>query len=105
MNSPANQINPNNPINPINPQLPFELQESIADLQSKLLSAHPEMPVLLRKIHQNLKANPDCVTLLSEEQIGVIVNGLSKQTQTTIATSVSTGKKGKSLKSIGVDDL
>ena len=84
--------------------LPFQVAEAIEDLKDKLLSQHPEMPILLRKIHQTLKADPDVVTLLSEEQIGVIVNGLSKQTQTTIATSLTKGK-GKSIKSIGISDL
>lgn len=82
-----------------------QLNESIADLQDKLLSAHPEMPVLLRKIHQQLKKDPECVTLLSDEQIGVIVNGLSKQTATIIATSLAKGGKGKAIKNLGVDDL
>lgn len=86
-------------------QLQFEVAEAIQDLSDKLLSQHPEMPHLLRKIHQTLKANPEVVTLLSEEQIGVIVNGLSKQTQTTIATSLAVGKKGKSIKSLGIADL
>lgn len=89
----------------INPNLSYEISEAIADLSDKLLSQHPEMPHLLRKIHQTLKANPECVTLLSEEQIGIIVNGLSKQTQTTIATTISSSKKGKSIKSIGISDL
>lgn len=85
--------------------LAFQVAESIEDLRSKLLTQHPEMPLLLRKIHQTLKADPDVVTLLSDDQISVIVNGLSKQTQTTIATSISSGKKGKSIKSIGISDL
>jgi len=89
----------------LNTSLQFEVAEAIQDLSDKLLSQHPEMPHLLRKIHQTLKANPEVVTLLSEEQIGVIVNGLSKQTQTTIATSLATGKKGKSIKSLGIADL
>ena len=89
----------------LNKSLQFEVAEAIQDLSDKLLSQHPEMPHLLRKIHQTLKANPEVVTLLSEEQIGVIVNGLSRQTQTTIATSLATGKKGKSIKSIGISDL
>lgn len=83
----------------------YQVKEAIQDLKSKLLSAHPEMPVLLRKIHQTLKADPEVVTLLDEEEIEVIVNGLSKQTQTTIATSLATKRTGKSLKSIGVSDL
>lgn len=82
-----------------------QVQEAIQDLSTKLISAHPEMPILLRKIHQQLKADPDIVTLLTEEEIGIIVNGLSKQTQTAISTSISSGKKGKSIKSIGLADL
>lgn len=82
-----------------------QVKEAIEDLKSKLLSAHPEMPVLLRKIHTTLRSDPEVVTLLDEEEIEVIVNGLSAQTKTTIATSMATKKTGKSLKSIGVADL
>ena len=86
-------------------QLSFQLQAQVAELEAAILSAHPSLPTLLQTIHRNLKADPEQVTLLSEEQIGVIVNGLSRQTQTQIATSVGTGKKGKSIKSIGISDL
>lgn len=85
-------------------QTSYEVKEAIASLQNSLLSQHPEMPILLRKIHQQLKADPDIVTLLTEEEIGVIVNGLSKQTNTVIATSISKSKT-KSIKSIGLSDL
>ena len=81
------------------------VQEQIENLKAALLAAHPTMPILLRDIHKTLKADPEVVTLLTEEEIGVIVNGLSSQTQTTIATSLASGKKGKSIKSIGVADL
>lgn len=81
------------------------VQEQIENLKAALLAAHPTMPILLREIHKTLKADPEVVTLLTEEEIGVIVNGLSSQTQTTIATSLASGKKGKSIKSIGVADL
>ncbi len=82
-----------------------QVKEAIASLQNALLSAHPTMPILLREIHQTLRKDPEVVTLLSEEEIGVIVNGLSAQTKTTIAVSISSGKKGKAIKSIGVADL
>ena len=82
----------------------YVVKEAIADLETKLLSQHPEMPILLRKIHQQLKADPEVVTLLTEDEIGVIVNGLSKQTNTVIATSIAKGKS-KSIKSIGLSDL
>lgn len=91
-------------VSEVNPNA-LAVKEQIASLQSALLSAHPSMPVLLREIHKVLKADPEVVTLLNEEEVGVIVNGLSKQTQTTIATSLATKKTGKSIKSIGLADL
>lgn len=82
-----------------------QLQMQVAELEAAILSAHPSMPMLLQQIHRAVKADPEQVTLLTEEQIGVIVNGLSKQTQTFIATSLATKKTGKSIKSIGISDL
>jgi hypothetical protein len=82
-----------------------QVRESIASMQTALLSAHPDLPSLLRKIHTTLKANPDIVTLLSEDEIGIIVNGLSRQQNITIASSISKGGKGKTIKSLTVDDL
>lgn len=67
----------------------FELKEKVATLQEALLNAHPTMPVLLRTIHQQLRADPELVTVLTEEEIGIIVSGLSKQTNTEIATTVT----------------
>lgn len=81
-----------------------QIKEKIASLNSALLSQHPTMPSLLREIHSTLKANPDCVTLLEEEEIGVIVNGLKRQTATEISTAALKSPK-KSIKSIGLADL
>jgi hypothetical protein len=81
-----------------------QVTEKILSLQSALLSQHPQLPILLREIHTTLKENPDCVTLLTDEEVGVIVNGLKKQTATEIAT-VALKSKTKSLKTIGLEDL
>lgn len=81
-----------------------QIKEKIISLESALLAQHPSMPTLLRDIWQQLKSNPDCVTLLDETEIGVIVNGLQKQTATQIAT-VALKSKGKSLRSITASDL
>lgn len=83
----------------------FAVKEQIAELQQRILQHHPEMPVLLRKIHTTLKADPEVVTLLEDEEIGIIINGLGIQTNTVIATSIATKKSGKAIKSIGVGDL
>ena len=77
----------------------------IAELAAAVQATLPNMPTLLREIHSNLKTDPEIVTLLSPEQVSIIVSGLSKQTQTTITTSILSGSKGKSLKKISVDDI
>jgi hypothetical protein len=77
----------------------------IAELYNAVQSTLPNMPTLLRDIHANLKQDPELVTLLTPEQVSIIVSGLSKQTQTTITTSILSGSKGKSLKKISVDDI
>lgn len=83
-----------------------QIKEKILSLQTALLEQHPIMPALLRDIHSNLKANPDVVTLLTEEEICIIVNGLERQTNTFIAASVVASKsKTKSAKNITLEDL
>ena len=77
----------------------------IAELQTAVQATLPSMPTLLRDIHSNLRNDPEIVTLLSPQQVAVIVSGLSKQTQTTITTQVLSGSKGKSLKKVSVDDI
>lgn len=65
----------------------FELVEKVTALQNALLTLHPTLPVLLRTIHNQLRADPELVTTLSEEEIGIIVNGLKRQTQTELVTA------------------
>lgn len=66
----------------------LSLQEKVADLQTKLLEAHPAMPTLLHQIHSLLQKDPELVTLMSEEEIGTIVNGLKVQTATSISVGI-----------------
>lgn len=76
----------------------------IAELQEMILSAHPRMPLLLKDIHTILRNDPDNVTILSEEEIGIIVSGLKKQTSTELASTVLK-KSSKSLSKTTADDL
>jgi len=69
------------------------IQLKIAELKDQLIAQHPQLPVLLREIHKTLRDNPEVVTLLEPEEVGVVVSGLLHQTQTTIATKTSTSKK------------
>lgn len=78
------------------PSVGFALKEKVASLEAALLSAHPTMPSLLKDIHGALRAQPENVTLLSEEEISIIVRGLEKQTNTFLAESVTKSKGSKS---------
>ncbi len=81
-----------------------QCKNAILELQQKLLSAHPTMPLLLKQIHTQLKADPEIVTLLDESDIHILVLGLERQTGIELATAVSKSKT-KPAKSISLDDL
>lgn len=81
-----------------------QLKSSIANLQAALEAGNPGMPTMLRTIHQAIRADKDLVTTLSEEETGVIVSGLLKQTNTVIATSV-VKKSSKKAAKITMSDL
>jgi hypothetical protein len=85
----------------------FELREKVLQLSEAILDKHPKMPVLLREIHTTLRQYPEQVTLLDEEQIGIIVAGLQVQTNTAFAAAATKPAAAKSvtakIKSLGVD--
>ena len=79
------------------------IQMQIAELEQCILAAHPRLPVLLKDIHGILKADPTNVTLLTEDEIGILVSGLKRQTATEIMASAA--KKKVSLKGVSLDML
>lgn len=81
-----------------------QLKEQVLTLQAQLLENNPNMPVLLRTIHTQMRADPANITTLSEEDIGIIVQGLEKQQNVIIATQILKDKK-KALKNIDIADL
>ena len=81
-----------------------QISEQIASLQQALVTSNPGMPTMLRTIHQALLHDKDIVTVLTDEEIGVVVSGLMKQTNTVIATA-ATKKSTKSLRNVSLDDL
>jgi hypothetical protein len=88
------------------PAAGFDLQTKVAELSQLILDKHPRMPVLLREIHTTLRQYPENVTLLSEEEIGVIVSGLIVQTGVNFAATVTKTTAVKTaaakIKSLGV---
>lgn len=87
------------------PNQAFEIQEKLARLESALQASTPGIATLLRDIHSTLKKDPDVVTLLSEEECNILVQGLKKQTATEIATSALKGTKKKAMSKMTVSDL
>lgn len=83
----------------------YEVKEKLAQLEVALLEDTPSMPSLLRDIHRTLKADPDTVTLLSEEECCILVRGLKKQTATEIATTAAKKKPKKAISKMTIDDL
>lgn len=61
-----------------------ETQQAIMELSKALLTANPEMPILLRKIHTKLKADPALVTLLNEDEIAQVITGLKEVTNVSL---------------------
>lgn len=80
----------------------------LADLDSAIKSDHPRMAGILREIHQAQAKDPELVTILSEEEIGILVSGLEKHKNIHIVQALAkkkSGASGKALKSTTVDDL
>lgn len=76
----------------------LEFLTKMQDLEEALLTQHPKMPVLLMMIHKQLRTDPELVTTLSEEQIGVIVNGLKIQTKTELVGTIAKQSKARDKK-------
>jgi hypothetical protein len=87
----------------------LNIKAKILEMNEALLAANPRMPLLLRDIHIHLQKDPELVTIITEEEIGMIVNGLKKQTQTTLVTAVikqsTSAVTKKKLSNLTVDDL
>lgn len=85
----------------------FQIKEKCAALSLALLSAHPTIPVLLREIHTQLRSDPECVTLMSEAEIAIVVQGLQRQTGVEIVSAAvkKPSISKNAMKNITVDDI
>lgn len=83
-----------------------DVQMKIAELQEQLLSAHPQMPHLLKDIHATLRSDPETVTLLTDVEVGTIISALQKYTGNFISAKAAATKSPKAaLKNLSADDL
>ena len=79
----------------------------MAELQAALDSNVPGFATILKRIHEKLRADPAVVTLMSEEEIAVVVKGLSRHSQIEVVApkAVKDAKKLARGTRIGADDL
>lgn len=86
-----------------------EFLRKIEELEQKLRNSAPGYESLLHTIHRQLAADESLVHMLTEEQIGVIVVGLTRRKNIVLAEPKKVGNGrgagGKSLKSLTLDDL
>lgn len=86
----------------------LEVKGKLEELQQALLNSHPQLPIMLRALHTQLKNDPAVCTILKPEEIAIVVQGLEKQTNNHIAASVTkkpTASATKALKNVKIDDL
>lgn len=87
----------------------LSIQSKLQDLSAQLLQSHPNIPILLRDIHSQLKQNPEVVTLMTEDEVAIVVQGLSVQTRTHLSGSVMKSAKSATskaaMKNVKLDDL
>ncbi len=74
-----------------------QMRAKILDLQEMLARQLPGYESLLQTIHRNLAEDSETVHLLSEQEIGVIVSGLSKKTGIYIAAETARKKKNEKI--------
>lgn len=87
------------PETPPKPRKTHPIAMEMAELEAALDAHVPGFVSILSTIHKKLKADPDVVTLLDEEEIAVIVAGLEKHTNVTIvAPSAVKAAKAKARK-------
>lgn len=72
-----------------------QVQDRILELQTAIETAIPGYTTILRSLHTTLKNDPDIVTMLTAEEVGIIVSGLSKHKGIVIAKTLSAASKKK----------
>ncbi len=81
------------------PRATHPIAMEMAELEQALDEQVPGFVSILSQIHKKLRADPDIVTLLSDEEVGVIVAGLETHTNVTIvAPSAIKAAKSKARK-------
>lgn len=71
------------------------IKAQLADLEQALEQRLPGMKTMLADIYKQMKNEPDVVTVMSEEEIAVVVRGLKVYANAEIPVSKSASKTKK----------
>lgn len=91
---------------PVATRADHPLVMELAELEQALKQQIPEFRTVLRDIHQKLRQDPELVTVMSDEEIGLIVSGLVLHTNTEIiAPKAAKAARAASKAKVTADDL
>jgi hypothetical protein len=79
-------------------EITVAIKEKILNLERTLVEKDPLMPNLLAEIHKTLRQYPENVTLLSDDEINIIVKGLSERQGIELAPKAKEKAPAKSSK-------
>ena len=82
-----------------------QVKENLFKMEECLNDRIPGLPTLLRTIHTQLKKDPEVVTLLSDEECNILVEGLKEHTKIELAAKAIKAKPKTALKSTTLADL
>lgn len=82
-----------------------QIKDNLSQMQTILETRAPGLPTLLQTIHRQLKQDPAIVTLLTDSECAILVEGLKEHTAVELACSAMKSKPKKALKATTVDDL
>ena len=70
---------------------PFKMK--LAELEQQLNEQVPGFATTLRDIHREMATDPNVVTILSDEEISIIVQGLARHMDTTVVVAKKSSSK------------
>lgn len=88
-----------------NSKIDFRIQEKLIELQNHFDDNHPEMRTALKAIHVIINKDPEQATLLTDEELSVIVRAQASISKTEISTKQLKKAPKKALKNTTIDDL
>lgn len=77
----------------------------MCELEQKLNEQIPDFTGQLRYLHRVAAEDPNVVTIMTDEELGIIVRGLARMVDIEIVTPKETGTRKKKLANVSSDDI